>query len=40
MTSTDIGKEVVVLCRQVKNQEAIDHFYTQHIETVEARAMP
>ena len=28
MTTMDIGKEVAALCKQGKNQEAIDRFYS------------
>jgi|GWRWMinimDraft_15_1066023.scaffolds.fasta_scaffold11912_1 hypothetical protein len=40
MTTMDIGKEVVALCKQGKNQEAIDRFYSPNIESVEPVAMP
>jgi hypothetical protein len=40
MTTDQIGKEVADLCRQGKNQEAIDRFYSSNIESVEAVAMP
>ena len=40
MTTDEIGKNVADLCRQGKNQEAIDRFYSQDIESVEAAAMP
>ena len=40
MTTDEIGKNVAELCRQGKNQEAIDRFYSQDIESVEAAAMP
>ena len=40
MTTAEIGKEVATLCRQGKNQEAIDRFYSPNIESVEACAMP
>jgi hypothetical protein len=40
MTIDQIGKEVADLCRQGKNQEAIDRFYSSNIESVEAVAMP
>ena len=40
MTAVDIGKEVAVLCRQGKNQEAIDRLYSPNIESVEPVAMP
>lgn len=40
MTPTEIGKELVALCRQGKNQEAIDRFYAPTVESVEPCAMP
>jgi ketosteroid isomerase-like protein len=40
MTTMDIGKEVAALCKQGKNQEAIDRFYAPNIESVEPVAMP
>ena len=40
MTTMDIGKEVAALCKQGKNQEAIDRFYSPNIESVEPVAMP
>lgn len=40
MTAMDIGTEVAALCRQGKNQEAIDRFYAQNVESIEASAMP
>ena len=40
MTTIDIGKEVAALCKQGKNQEAIDRFYLPTIESVEPCAMP
>jgi hypothetical protein len=40
MTTMDIGKEVAALCKQGKNQEAIDRFYSSNIESVEPVAMP
>ena len=40
MTTMEIGKELVALCRQGKNQEAIDRLYSPNIESVEAVAMP
>ncbi len=40
MTAVDIGKEVAALCRQGKNQEAIDHFYSPNVESVEPCSMP
>jgi ketosteroid isomerase-like protein len=36
----EIGKELVALCKQGKNQEAIDRFYSPNIESVEPVAMP
>ncbi len=40
MTTLEIGKELVALCKQGKNQEAIDRLYSPDIESVEAVAMP
>jgi hypothetical protein len=40
MTAMEIGKEVAALCKQGKNQEAIDRFYSPEIESVEPVAMP
>jgi hypothetical protein len=40
MTTMEIGKELVALCRMGKNQEAIDRFYSPNIESVEPVAMP
>lgn len=40
MTTMEIGKEIVALCRQGKNQEAIDRFYSPTVESVEPCAMP
>jgi len=40
MTSMEIGKELVALCRQKKNFEAIEKFYSPSIESVEAEAIP
>jgi hypothetical protein len=40
MTAMDIGKEVAALCKQGKNQEAIDRLYSPNIESVEPIAMP
>ena len=39
MTTMEIGKELVALCRQGKNQEAIDRLYSPNIESVEAVAI-
>ena len=40
MTTVDIGKAVAALCKQGKNQEAIDRFYSPNNESVEPVAMP
>ncbi len=40
MTAKEIGKEVAALCKQGKNQEAIDRFYSPDLESVEPVAMP
>ncbi len=40
MSAMEIGKELVALCKQGKNQEAIDKLYSQDIVSVEAMAMP
>lgn len=40
MKTMDIGKEVAALCKQGKNQEAIDRLYSPNIESVEPVAMP
>jgi len=40
MTAVEIGKELVALCRQGKNQEAIDRFYAPNIESLEPIATP
>ncbi len=40
MTAMEIGKELAALCRQGKNQEAIDRFYSPNIESIEPCAMP
>jgi hypothetical protein len=40
MTTMEIGKELVVLCKQGKNQEAIDLFYSPNVENVEPCSMP
>ena len=32
MTTMEIGKELVALCKQGKNQEAIDRLYSPNIE--------
>ena len=40
MTTMEIGKELVALCKQDKNQEAITRLYSPSIESVEPVAMP
>ncbi len=40
MTTMEIGKELVALCKQGKNQEAIDRLYSPNIESVETCAVP
>jgi len=40
MTTMEIGKELVTLCKQGKNQDAIDRLYSPNIESVEPVAMP
>jgi len=40
MTTMEIGKELVGLCKQGKNQEAITRLYSPSIESVEPVAMP
>ena len=40
MSVMEIGKELVSLCKQGKNQEAIDRLYSRDIVSVEAMAMP
>ena len=40
MTTMEIGKELIALCTQGKNQEAIDRLYSPNIESVEPVAMP
>lgn len=40
MTTMEIGKELVALCQQGKNQEAINRLYSPDIESVEPVAMP
>ncbi|MDH5426880.1 MAG: nuclear transport factor 2 family protein [Nitrospirota bacterium] len=40
MSAMEIGKELVTLCKQGKNQEAIDKLYSPNIVSVEAMAMP
>ena len=36
----EIGKELVTLCREKKNLEAIDKFYSPAVESIEAEAIP
>ena len=40
MTTMEVGKELVALCRQGKNQEAIDRLYSANIESVEPLVHP
>ncbi|MDA1304470.1 MAG: nuclear transport factor 2 family protein [Nitrospirae bacterium] len=40
MSAMEIGKEIVALCQQGKNLEAIEKFYSQDIVSVEAFSMP
>ncbi|MGZ8386321.1 MAG: SnoaL-like domain-containing protein [Nitrospira sp.] len=40
MTTMDIAKEMAALCREGKNQEAIDRYYSPNIESIETCAMP
>lgn len=40
MTTMEIGKELVALCKQGKNQEAIARLYSPSIGSVEPTAMP
>ena len=40
MNTMEIGQELVVLCKQGKNQEAIDRLYDPNAVSVEAVAMP
>lgn len=40
MSAMEIGKEIVALCQQGKNLEAIARFYSQDIVSVEAFSMP
>ena len=40
MTAMEIGKELVSLCREKKNLEAIDKFYSPAVESVGAEAIP
>lgn len=40
MSIMEIGKEIVALCQQGKNLEAIEKFYSPDIVSVEAFSMP
>jgi ketosteroid isomerase-like protein len=40
MTTLDVGKKLVDLCKQGKNHEAMETLYAPDIVSVEARAMP
>ena len=40
MTAKEIGSELVALCQQGKNMEAIEKFYSSDVVSVEARAIP
>ena len=40
MTAKEIGTELVALCQQGKNMEAIEKFYSSDVVSVEACAMP
>ena len=40
MSVMEIGKELIALCREGKNLEAIEKFYSPDIESVKAMAMP
>ena len=40
MTAKEIGNELVALCKQGKNLEAIEKLYSPDIVSVEAAAMP
>jgi hypothetical protein len=40
MTPMEIGNGLVALCRQKKNLEAIDKFYSATVESIEAEATP
>lgn len=40
MTTLEIGKTLVTLCNQGRNQEAIDRLYAANVESVEPIAMP
>jgi len=40
MSATQIGEELVALCKQGKNMDAIEKFYSPNIVSIEACAMP
>ena len=40
MTTLEVGKKLVELCKQGKNQEAMETLYSPDIVSVEAAAMP
>jgi hypothetical protein len=40
MTALEVGKKLVELCKQGKNQEAMETLYSQDICSVEAAAVP
>lgn len=40
MMAMEIGKELAALCKQNRNQEAIDRFYSPDVVSIEAGAMP
>ena len=40
MTTLEVGKKLVELCKQGKNQEAMETLYAPDIVSVEAAAMP
>ena len=40
MTAMDVGKKLVELCKQGKNQEAMETLYSPDIVTIEAMDMP
>ena len=40
MEAKDIGTELVALCRQGKNLEAIEKFYSPDVVSIEAMGMP
>ncbi len=40
MTPQELGQKIVELCRQGKNQEAIDEFYSPNVVSIEAGGPP